>query len=189
MQLLVVGATEPEVDWAPPALRCVCGIGPVDAAVGTAAALAATRPDAVLHVGIAGARAASRIPVGAVVIGSRSTYSDLGAAIPVVGFVDADPRLVALAASVLAQARIVEIATSARVGATQGAAVEAMEGFGVLRACARVGVPAVELRVVSNVVEESDRAKWRVQAALATLRVAARLVFDAVNAQPPLDRG
>jgi nucleoside phosphorylase len=35
-----------------------------------------------------------------------------------------------------------------------------MEGFGVLRACALAGVPAVELRVVSNAIGEPDRSKW-----------------------------
>ena len=36
-----------------------------------------------------------------------------------------------------------------------------MEGFGVLRAAALAGVPAVEVRVVSNAIGEPDRARWR----------------------------
>jgi futalosine hydrolase len=35
-----------------------------------------------------------------------------------------------------------------------------MEGFGVLRACELAGVPAVELRAISNSPDESDRTKW-----------------------------
>jgi futalosine hydrolase len=35
-----------------------------------------------------------------------------------------------------------------------------MEGFAVLRACEDVGVPAVELRVVSNVIGNADRTEW-----------------------------
>ena len=44
-----------------------------------------------------------------------------------------------------------------------------MEGFAVLRACALAGVPAVELRAVSNAIDEPDRAKWRFDDALAAL--------------------
>jgi futalosine hydrolase len=39
--------------------------------------------------------------------------------------------------------------------------VEAMEGYAVLRAAALAGVPAIEVRVLSNAVGEQDRAKWR----------------------------
>ena len=46
---------------------------------------------------------------------------------------------------------------------------EAMEAFAVLRACALAGVPAVELRAVSNAIDEPDRAKWRFDDALAAL--------------------
>ena len=44
-----------------------------------------------------------------------------------------------------------------------------MEGFGVLRACGLAGVPAVELRAVSNAPGEADRAKWRFEDAFAAL--------------------
>jgi futalosine hydrolase len=36
-----------------------------------------------------------------------------------------------------------------------------MEGYAVLRAAALAGVPAVEVRVLSNAIGEPDRAKWR----------------------------
>jgi futalosine hydrolase len=39
----------------------------------------------------------------------------------------------------------------------------------VLRAAARAGVPAVELRAVSNAVDELDRGRWRIEEALALL--------------------
>jgi futalosine hydrolase len=47
-----------------------------------------------------------------------------------------------------------------------------MEGFGVLRAAALAGVPALELRAVSNPVTEADRDRWRVDDALDALRAA-----------------
>ena len=44
-----------------------------------------------------------------------------------------------------------------------------MEGFGVLRACALAGVPGVELRAISNAVNEADRSRWRIDEALELL--------------------
>jgi nucleoside phosphorylase len=57
-----------------------------------------------------------------------------------------------------------------------------MEGFGVLRAAALAGVPAVELRAVSNAVEEGDRARWRIDDALAALREATPRLLEALDA-------
>ena len=50
------------------------------------------------------------------------------------------------------------IGTSARVGGGAACEVEAMEGFAVLRAAALAGVPALELRAVSNAVAEPTAA-------------------------------
>ena len=44
-----------------------------------------------------------------------------------------------------------------------------MEGFAVLRAAALAGVPAVEVRAVSNEVAEPDRARWLIDEALEAL--------------------
>jgi futalosine hydrolase len=75
--------------------------------------------------------------------------------------VEADARLVAAAAQALPGAVVAPIGTSARVGGSRGCEVEAMEGFAVLRAAARAGVPAVEVRVLTNEINEPDRANWR----------------------------
>jgi nucleoside phosphorylase len=44
-----------------------------------------------------------------------------------------------------------------------------MEGFAVLRAAALAGVPALEVRAVSNEIGEPDRARWRLTEALEAL--------------------
>ncbi len=75
------------------------------------------------------------------------------------------------------------IGTSARVGGTRDVDVEAMEGFAVLRACDLAGVPAVEVRIVSNEIGEPDRALWRFEEAFAALGdVLPRLVAVASSA-------
>ena len=53
-----------------------------------------------------------------------------------------------------------------------------MEGFGVLRAAALAGVPALELRAISNPVAEADRSRWRVDDALDALRRALPPLFE-----------
>ena len=168
--ILVVAATEAELTGAAGAETLVCGIGPVEAAATTAKALAERRPTRVLHVGIAGA---TGIDPPTLVIGSEARYcdisGDLAARIPRVERVEADARLVQAARIALPEALVRPIGTTAHVGRGFGCDVEAMEGFGVLRAAALAGVPAVEVRAVSNAVDESDRAAWRFDDALAAL--------------------
>jgi nucleoside phosphorylase len=163
--ILVVAATQRELDGAAGAETLACGIGPVDAAAATARALAQHSPYALLHVGIAGAR--SLVPT-TVVIGSEAVYEDVdGPLVP--GRVEPAPELVDAARRALPDARVLPIGTSAHVGGTRACEVEAMEGFAVLRAASLAGVPAVEVRVVSNEVGEADRTRWRLDDALSTL--------------------
>jgi nucleoside phosphorylase len=160
--ILVVAATEAELRGAGGAATLVCGVGPVEAAARTAAALAAARPHAVLHVGVAGAQAFDA-PV--FVVGSAAVYCDADDP----GWIEleaaADERLVAAARRALPHARVEPIGTSARVGGSSGCEVEAMEGYAVLRACALAGVPAVEVRVLANRIAEPDRSRWRLDEA------------------------
>jgi futalosine hydrolase len=179
--LLVVAATERELRGAAGASTLACGIGPVEAALATAQALAERRPDAVLHVGIAGAR---RIEPPALVLGSESVYCDAldsKSTIARVERVAPDPELLAAARAALPAALVLPIATSARVGGGTACDVEAMEGFGVLLAAAFAGVPALELRAVSNDVDEPDRAKWRFDDALGALAVAVGVLVEVLK--------
>ena len=165
--LLVVAATERELGAVAGADTLSCGIGPVEAAVATGRALVERQPSAVLHVGIAGARG---LAVGTAVLGTEAVYCDLGAAIPVVDRVTPDARLLAGLRAAFPDLPALPIGTSARVGGTvTELRIEAMEGFAVLRAADLAGVPAVEVRVVANEIDEPDRAKWRFDEALAAL--------------------
>jgi nucleoside phosphorylase len=163
--LLVVAATARELAPVEGARTVLCGIGPVEAAAATARALAEERPDAVLHVGIAGARGLEPLTL---VLGSEALYSDAaGPLVPARARPDAD--LLARLREAFPEAAVRSIGTSARVGGTSEVDVEAMEGFAVLRACELAGVPAVEVRVVSNEIDEPDRSRWRFDDAFAAL--------------------
>jgi len=164
--VLVVAATERELAHVRRFETHVCGIGPVEAAISVTRALLTRRPEAVLHVGIAGARGIEPLSV---VLGSESIYCDVAAAVAVIDRVAPAAALFERVHAALPDAVVAPIGTSAAVGGSRGCDVEAMEGFGVLRACEDAGVPAVELRVVSNAIGEADRAQWRFDEAFAVL--------------------
>jgi futalosine hydrolase len=169
--VLIVAATELELGHVRRFETLVCGIGPVEAALRTAQALAERRPDAVIHIGIAGARAIEPLSL---VLGSEAVYCDVideSSTLPRVERARPDPGLLVRVHAALPDARVLPIATCGRVGAGNGL-VEAMEGFGVLRACELAGVPAVELRAISNSPDESDRSKWRFEEAFSLLGAA-----------------
>jgi nucleoside phosphorylase len=164
--ILVVAATQRELAGAEGAPVLACGIGPVEAAVATARTLAEQAPSALQHVGIAGARG---LDVPELVIGSEAVYEDAAGGALVPGRLQPDADLLARARRALPEARVLPIGTSARVGGTSGCSVEAMEGFAVLRAAELAGVPALEVRAVSNEIDEPDRSRWRFDDALAAL--------------------
>lgn len=166
--MLVIAATERELAHVRRFETFCCGIGPVEAALQTARALEERTPDAVLHIGIAGARAIEPLSL---VLGSEAVYEDArGPLVP--SHAAPDEALLALLRDALPEAHVLPIGTSARVAGASACDVEAMEGFGVLRACALAGVPAVELRAISNSPDEPDRGKWRFEEAFALLGAA-----------------
>jgi futalosine hydrolase len=159
------------------------GVGPVEAALGTARALAAANYGAVINAGIAGGFR-DRCTVGDVVVCAREDYADLGledgSAFPLpdgvglVRTVEADRSLV----QPFLDGRIPVIlgrgVTSATVTITDERAlvlahrfradVESMEGFAVLRAAQVALVPAIEIRGVSNIVGSRANNGWNFDA-------------------------
>lgn len=183
VRILVVAATSRELA-SPNGWRAhACGVGPVEAAASTAAAIAEYGPHAVLHVGIAGARRSQALTPASLVIGSASHYCDL--TIPAEWaptVVSPSPLMLGILRGALPDARVLPIGTSARIGGTlecvSGCEVEAMEGFGVLRAAQLAGVPAIEVRAISNEIEEDDRARWHFAAAFAAITDCTPLIVD-----------
>lgn len=174
------------------------GVGPAEAAAGTARLLATGRYRAVISAGIAGGFP-GRAPVGATVLGARSIAADLGAESPggflpveELGFgrsrVDADPALLKALATALPEAIVGDVLTLATVTGTATTAdrlaerfpqavAEAMEGYGV--AVAARDLPFVELRTISNPVGPRDRAAWRLKEAFAALSTASGALWIA----------
>ncbi len=190
--LLLVCAVAEELAWfAPPSEVevLVCGVGPVEAGVRVARALALGRYTTVVSAGIAGAFPGVAAVGQSVVVAHESLELNLETGAPIVlphgertvERADSDPALVATlvergvrAVRGITVARVTATdATATRLAAT-GAQVESMEGFAVLRAAEIAGIRAVEIRGISNIVGERARGQWDFEAGIAGLRRAMR---------------
>lgn len=160
----------------------VTGVGPVEAAAAVSRALAQSKYDLVISAGIAGALEGAADVGDGVVVAEELFELDLETGTPIT-LPDA-ARVVDRAASDLTLVdRLVERGfasvrgvTVSRVTATDataarlaqlGAGVESMEGFAVLRSAEIAGVPAIEVRGISNVVCERSRSRWNFSAGAA----------------------
>lgn len=163
-----------------------CGVGPVEAAAETARLLTLGRFTAVVNAGIGGAFR-GRAKVGDAVIVSEESLADFGlegnAPLSLPGGVHlhervaASPELLArcnglgyrIGSGVTVTSVTMTDATAERLARTYGADVESMEGFAVLRAASLAGIPALEVRGISNFVGERARAEWDFRAGAAAV--------------------
>jgi futalosine hydrolase len=153
------------------------GVGAVEAAVQTARTLATMEYSAVVNAGIGGAFR-GHAAVGEAVIVAEERLADLGLEgggalvlpdnVQLVDRAYANDDLLArvsrLPYKVAHGVTVFRVTTTEqtaeRLAAEYGADVESMEGFAVLRACERAGIPAIELRGVSNYVGPRARSEW-----------------------------
>ncbi|MEJ8306364.1 futalosine hydrolase [Saccharibacillus sacchari] len=177
------------------------GVGPAAVAAGTARALAGGAYSRVVSAGIAGGFA-GLADIGSLVVASRMVAADLGSDSPEgfisvdeLGFgssvIPAEDEVSAALAGALQgaglAARLAPIVTVSTTTGTlagaralaarvPGAAAEGMEGFGVAEAARQFGLPALELRAISNAVGPRDRGAWKIGDALSALRRASSIL-------------
>jgi len=186
VRILVICAVARELDGLPRRAGVdvvAVGVGPVEAALGTARALAAAPYDAVINAGIAGGFR-GRCTVGDVVVCAREDFADIGLedgssfplpdGLELVRTVEVDrgllqPFLDGAIPVIVGRGVTSAIVTSTDARAALLAAryrsdVESMEGFAVLRAAQAAGVPAIEIRGVSNVVGDRAANGWNFRA-------------------------
>lgn len=184
----------------------VAGVGPAAAAASTATALAMADYDLVVNAGIGGGFP-GLAEVGSLVVANEIVAADLGAQTPEgfcsldeLGFgstrVPVDASLVTRVTEALLSAGmsvttgpVLTVSTVTGTAATAselasrvpGAAVEAMEGYGVATAARNRGVPILEIRAVSNPVGPRDRAAWRIEEALHLLERASSVLLEVLQ--------
>jgi len=161
------------------------GVGPVNAAHAVTLFLAGERAGAVVVCGVGGAYPGSGLAVGEVACAESEIYGDLGAETPA-GFLDMEalgfplvdgpePLYNRLPMQLFPAARRVPFVTvtscsgtDARARALEartGGGVESMEGAAVAHVALLHGIPAGELRGISNLVGRRDRAGWKLREA------------------------
>lgn len=163
----------------------VTGVGPVESACAVAAALAQGAFALVINAGIAGAFEGAATVGDGVVVEEDSMELALESGAPLAlpagsALVDSarsDPSLVeALRARGfrgvrgLTVARVTSSEATARRLHDLGAQVESMEGFAVLRAAARAGVAAIEVRGISNRCGDRSCSGWDFRAGVEGLQ-------------------
>ncbi|MBO9597553.1 MAG: futalosine hydrolase [Cohnella sp.] len=184
----------------------LAGVGPVAAAISTTTALMNGEYALVVSSGIAGGFE-GRAEIGDVVVSTEIAAADLGVETPEgfssvdeLGFgtsrVDADKRAADRAVGALTAggfaARFGPIATVSTATGTAataarladrvpGVVAEGMEGYGVAAAARAKGVPALEIRAISNRVGPRDRSAWRIGDALQSLEAAFALLTEGLQ--------
>jgi futalosine hydrolase len=168
-------------------------VGPVEAAAAIAGTLASKKHDLLVSAGIAGVFGdAAKIGDGVIVATDTMEVAlESGEAIPLpdgtrtIEEAHSDRSLVAM----LAQARFPALRgitvsrvtctdeTAARLAAG-GAQVETMEGFSALRAAARAGIRAIEIRGISNRCGDRARSGWDLWAGLRGLERVGEVFFE-----------
>lgn len=171
----------------------VTGVGPVEASCAVAAALAQRRYRLVVNAGIAGAfGGAAQIGDGVVVADDAMELAlesgaplALSLGIELADKAASDAALVARLRATgfpalhgITVAHVTSTEATARRLLERGAQVESMEGFAVLRAAERAGVPAIELRGISNRCGDRTSSGWDFAAGVAGLRAVVNALFE-----------
>jgi len=174
------------------------GVGKANAAGAVAHALGSVKYGAVVNIGLAGALPRSdgepRVNIGDVILAEQSRFADEGVQTPTgfidvaaMGFPPTEHGAAGLPVSPLLFEILRPLATHSGIIATvstcsgtdslahamhdrTGAIAEAMEGAAVLLAAHRLGIPAAEIRVISNTTGDRDRQVWDFGAGFAGMR-------------------
>jgi futalosine hydrolase len=188
-------------------MHTVMGIGPASAARTAALLIERHRPTALVIFGIGGAYPVSGLSIGDVALATTEVYADLGTDSPegfltlkemglplaqvgrkkLYNEIPLDKGLLKITRQVLKGAKMGRFATVSLATGNIGWArelerrfrviCENMEGAAAAHAALLAGVPALELRAISNIVEDRDLSKWDKELAVRNVAEAVVKVF------------
>jgi futalosine hydrolase len=189
MRILIVAATEPEISKLkesslPNTTFLMTGAGMVATAYELGKHFATNQYDLAINLGIAGSFDRN-IPLGEVVEIIRDTFAELGAedgehfiTIDQLGFGESSfTSTYSLPQSLgIKKANAITVntvhgneASIQKLNSRVEAQIESMEGAAFFYACKQAGVPAVQIRAVSNYVEKRNRDAWQIGLAVKNL--------------------
>ena len=205
MRVLIVTAVQVEADAIGPiqnAQVIVSGIGRTNAAAATTEAIIKYGPfDYVFSVGLAGSLPEAGLEIGDIVVASACVYVEEGLFTPAgfqdmagLGFslgdftgnaVPVDPNMRVVLDALYRSGPIATVASCSgtdeaarEVVRRTGAIAEAMEGAAVVHAAARLGIPAGELRAISNTTGDRTNQRWDLPRGLSALGKAVRVAMS-----------
>jgi futalosine hydrolase len=184
LDLLVCAATEIESHLLKHhAEVLLTGVGAVNAAYSLTRFLASTTVRRIVVCGVGGAYLNSGLAIGDVCCAASETYGDLGVDSPD-GFLDMEALGFPLAAGVFNTMPLqlfphsrrekfitvnccsgTDASARAMEKRTGGGAVESMEGAAIAHVATLASIPVGEIRGISNMTGNRDRATWRVREA------------------------
>jgi futalosine hydrolase len=195
--ILLAAAVEEELAfWRPrdDVTTLIMGIGPIEASCALTQALAQRPCELVVNAGLAGAFDGAAAIGDGVVVADDALELNLETGSPLalppgMNLVDRAASDAGLVAALCAKgfaalhgitvARVTASeATARRLKEELGVQVESMEGFAALRAAERAGVPAIELRGISNRCGERSSSGWNFAAGVAGLQRIVDAFFD-----------
>jgi futalosine hydrolase len=207
-RILIVTAVQQEADavgFSDAAYVVAGGIGKTNAAVATTTAIHDEGPfDFVINAGVAGSLPNSGLSMGDVVVASSCVYVEEGLITPdgfqdmnAMGFslgdfsgntVPVDATLLGRLGMIGVTGSIATVATcsgtdeqAALVADRTGCLCEAMEGAAVVHAARLAGLPAIEIRAISNTTGNRDAQNWDLELAFANLGVAINVAVSALQ--------
>lgn len=160
---------------APGVEMLVTGVGPIEAAASVSRALAQSPYSFVINAGIGGAFEGCGDVGDGVVVSEEMMELGLETGVPIVlpdgaGIIERASSDLSIVDRLVEQgfaskrgitvSRVTATDATARRLRALGVEVESMEGFAVLRAAEIAGVPAVEVRGISNIVTDRARSRW-----------------------------
>lgn len=171
----------------------VGGIGRANAAATVAHELTRAPHRAVINAGIAGSLPGGKLAIGDCVVATECVYAEEGVLMPegfqdmrVLGFtlgdfegnrVPIDAGLLSAFGQLGTRAPVATVATCSgtdagalEIARRTGAIAEAMEGAAVVHAARRFGVPALEIRTISNATGNRTMQGWDLPRGLAALK-------------------
>jgi futalosine hydrolase len=177
----------------------ITGVGMVATAFALGKHLAINQYDLVINLGIAGSFDRN-IALGEVVEVTKDTFTELGAeddnqfiSLEALGFGQTAFETRARLADYYNRKKILEV-TGATVNTVHGAnesitslqkritpQLESMEGAAFFYACEQVGVPALQIRAVSNYVEKRNRDAWKIGLAVKNLNTFAAELLSIIG--------
>jgi len=194
MRILLVAATQAEVTLITHKEVLITGVGMVNNAMHLCAHLATHRDcyDLVINMGVAGAFD-PQTELGSVFQVNEDSFADLGAedgerflTLPQMGLMPADDWTVRATYTIhgLPTATAITVntvhgnrASINAIIARHPAELETMEGAAFLAVCRHFGLPAAQVRAVSNHVEPRYRSKWQLALAIKQLNEAVNTII------------